>query len=47
MAVLTSASDTKYLHQLPTVSFRIIQDEALEAPAGVNSVSWLTPDDDS
>jgi hypothetical protein len=40
MPKLESAGDTKYQHQLPTVSFRVITDDkALLAPAGVHSVS--------
>jgi len=38
MPVLESSSDTKYQLQLPTVSFRVIDDKSLEQPAGVSSV---------
>jgi hypothetical protein len=39
MPVLESSADQAYYHQLPTVSFRVIEDKSLEAPAGVHSVS--------
>ena len=40
MPMLESAADQRYQHSLPTVSFRILDDDkALLAPAGVHSVS--------
>ena len=40
MPILESAADQKYQHGLPTVSFRVIEDnKALLVPAGVHSVS--------
>jgi hypothetical protein len=48
MPALESKSDTKYLHQLPTVSFRVIDDKTLEEPAGSKSVGWAAfPQDEA
>ena len=39
MPALVSSADEKYQHQLPTVSFRVVDDKELSLPAGVHSVS--------
>ena len=40
MPILESAADAKYQHQLPTVSFRVVEDDqSMSVPAGVHSVS--------